>query len=116
MSTYTDAVARGLADMKGVSSGECPGCATCAERHDMTREEHEEAWRSGKLGGDEESFSWSPCGVCGTTLGGDRCTWHWIRGGDEHGKGEIEHDDDMCTDCVLYLAYGTEPENWLAKD
>jgi hypothetical protein len=40
-------------------------------------------------------------------------TWHWIDGGDKYGAGgEIQHEDDMCTDCVMYLAYGTEPEDW----
>lgn len=116
MSEYTDAVARGLDGMKGVSSGECPGCERCAERHDMTPDEHRAAWHDGKVDDAEESFSWQPCGICGTTLGGDRSTWHWISGGDDHGKGgEIVHEDDMCTDCVLYLANGDEPESWRAR-
>lgn len=114
MSDYTDAVERGLVGMKGVSSGECPGCESCAERHDMTPEEHRKAWRNG-LDGDDESFSWRPCGICRTSLGGNRHLWHWISGGDEHGKGgTIEHETDMCTDCVLFLANGgtmkTDPE------
>lgn len=116
MSAYATAVAAGLDGMRGVSSGECPGCERCAEFHDMTAEEHDEAWHTGKLGGDEGSFSWCQCGVCGTTLGGDRYVWHWINGGDEYGKGgEIVHEDDMCTDCVYYLACGTEPEQWRAS-
>jgi hypothetical protein len=116
VSAYTDAVAAGLRDMKGVSSGECPGCECCAERHDMTPEEHTEAWRAGKVENAGESFSWCCCGVCGTTLGGNRYTWHWINGGDDHGGGgEIVHEDDMCEDCVFYLAYGTEPEQWRAR-
>lgn len=116
MSAYTDAVAACLRDRRGVSAGECPGCEACAERHDMTLDEHRAAWRDGKLDGGGESFSWSPCGVCGTKLGGDRCTWHWISGGIEHGKGdEIVHEDDACTDCVFYLANGDEPESWRAR-
>jgi hypothetical protein len=115
MSTYTDAVAAGLRDMKGVSSGECPGCEACAELHDMTPEEHSEAWHAMAVEYDT-AFSSCRCGICGTTLAGDRTLWHWINGGDEHGKGgEIVHENDMCTDCVFFLAYGTEPEQWRAR-
>lgn len=46
-------------------------------RHKLTP--FERAYRAGAdgftylaPGGDEEFFSWSPCGLCGTTLGGNR--------------------------------------------
>jgi hypothetical protein len=40
--------------------------------------------------------------------------WHWIRvreGGDPTGKGgDIMHERDMCSDCLLFQANGDEPE------
>ena len=115
MSAYTDAVSAGLEGMHGVSTGECPGCEVCAERHGMTSDEHDHAWRECAVE-DEPSFSWRPCGICGSTLGGDRHTWHWlsIRAWPDgtHEIREINHEDDVCTDCVLYLANGDEPEEW----
>lgn len=115
MSEYTDAVEAGTKDMKGISTGECPGCPQCAEYHDMTPDEHYAAWHDGKVDDVEGSFSWSPCGICGSSLGGDRYVWHWISGGDEHGKGgDIQHEHDACEDCVLFLANGDEPEHWEA--
>ena len=113
MSDYTDAVAAGLDGMRGVSTGCCPGCESCMESDGHTDpDEHAMAWRDCNVI-DEPHFSWSPCGICGCTLGGDRERWHWIDGGDEHGKGgTIIHESDACTDCVQYLANGTEPEEW----
>ena len=114
MSKFVEAFERGTSGKRGVSTGECPGCVRCAEQHDMSLAEHERAWRAGEVDS-EGSFSWRPCGICGTTLGGNRHVWHWIRGGDESGKGgEIEHEDDMCTDCMLFSANGDEPESWHA--
>lgn len=113
MSAFTDAVAKGVDGMRGVSTGECPGCERCAEAHDMSPEEHKRAWHDGNLDSAEGSFSSVRCGICGTRLHGDRHVWHWISGGDEHGAGgTIEHESDACTDCVLYLANGDEPESW----
>jgi hypothetical protein len=66
-------------------------------------EEFEVAWSSGEVYS-EPGFSWSPCGICGSGLGGDREPWHAIN------EGEILHFDDACVDCVLYLAYGDLPE------
>lgn len=114
-SAYSKAVTDGLRNMKGVSTGECPGCESCAEFHDMTAEEHAKAWHDG-LDETEECFSWSPCGICGSSLGGGRHVWHWINGGDDSGKGgEIIHEHDACTDCVMYLANGDEPEEWRSR-
>lgn len=111
---YTDAVSTGLDGMRGVSSGTCPGCTECMDIDGYTDEDkHREDWRTYDMPSGGEGFSWRPCGVCKTALGGNRHVWHWIDGGDEHGKGgEIVHESDMCTDCVLYLANGDEPEAW----
>jgi hypothetical protein len=68
--------------------------------------EFNEAYENGEVC-EEGSFSWSSCGICGSSLGGDRYPWHWI---DENG--EIVHESDACVDCVVFLANGDEPEDW----
>jgi hypothetical protein len=68
-------------------------------------EEHHKAWETCRLD-DEGSFSWSDCGICGSPLGGTKYLWHAIV------DGEIVHFIDACTDCVVYLANGDEPETW----
>lgn len=114
LTDYALAVESGLEGLHAVSTGTCPGCADCAEAHGFdasdadSMAEYEAARDYGTL--DEASFSWSPCGICGCRLGGDRYFWHAIRVGDE--SREILHFDDACTDCVYYLANGDEPENW----
>lgn len=65
------------------------------------------AFRDAVSNGDayqEPSFSWGECGVCGSRLGGDRETWHYVA------NGKLYHHDDACADCVLYLANGDVPE------
>jgi hypothetical protein len=111
---YIEAVTKGTEGMQAISSGECPGCEQCAESHRMTPEEHASAWHSGTIEGYSSDFSWRPCGICGTHLGGDREVWHWIQGnpGEDLKGREINHESDMCRDCVLYLANGDLPEQW----
>lgn len=111
MSEYTDAVERGLKGLAAVSTGICPGCEQCREDHapDLTMEEFEKAWQNGDFW-EGDSFSMQRCGICGTRMGGDRYVWHWL---DEEGKlSGIQHEDDCCQDCVLFLANGDEPEQW----
>jgi len=108
MSEFTDAVERGLRGLMSASPGACPGCERCRDAFepDMTMEEFDEAWHKGEVN-DEPSFSYSGCGICGTTLGGDCYVWHWVS--DDN---TVEHEDDCCVDCALFLANGDEPENW----
>lgn len=54
---------------------------------------------------DEGGFSWSGCGICGSSLGGTMESWHGV-----DAEGRILHFDDACVDCVVYLANGDEPE------
>jgi hypothetical protein len=96
MSEYTDAVERGLEGLRAASVGTCPGCPTCEEDHRY----------EGELI-DEGSFSMSRCGICGTSMGGNRFAWHWI-----NPDGEIVHENDACTDCVMFMANGEEPDQW----
>ena len=89
--------------------------ATEAEAEVYASEAFEEAWGNQSHGViDEGSFSWAGCGICGSTLGGDLEPWHYIVP-DENGSvagGTIEHSHDACTDCVMYLANGDEPDQW----
>ena len=68
-------------------------------------EAHKEAWHRGDTCSDTH-FSWRPCGICGSSLGGDRERWHAL-----DADNTLLHFHNACTDCVLYLAYGTEPES-----
>lgn len=121
-SAYVQAVTRGLEGLQAVSTGVCPGCSTCAHEHDYSDDNDDpdrtlaafdEAWRSGKVDS-EASFSWSPCDICGSSLGGDREIWHAIMGqpGEDLKGRSIEHLNSCCTDCVMFLANGDEPEGW----
>ena len=62
-----------------------------------------------RITSEEGYFSWSPCELCGSTLGGDRETL------------EVENFSnntltlDVCVDCVMYVANGDEPEDWRSK-
>ena len=108
MSEYTDAVERGLRGLTSASVGACPGCEQCRDMFapDATMEEFDEMWHKGELCY-ESSFSYLECGICGSYLGGDRCVWHWLA--DDN---EVQHEDDCCFDCAMYMANGDEPENW----
>ena len=101
---YCDRVGASLEGLEAVSTGICPGCYKCADNFCMEQEEFEEAWASGDIC-EEASFSNYPCGICGCNLGGDRSAWHFIL------DGEIHHEDDACTDCVLFLANGDVPDD-----
>jgi len=111
---YCDRVEANLNGCEAVSTGGCPGCPDCMEQDGYEdAEAHEADWGSCDLGGDEGGFSWHSCGICGCPLGGDRHRWHFIIP-DENGScvGQpIYHENDACTDCVLFLANGDVPED-----
>ena len=111
MSAYTDRVEHGLGGLKHASTGPCPGCEECAGLFGFDSvKAFDAAHDAGKVSG-EAGFSWSPCGICGSRLGGNREVWHAI---DENG--EILHSDDACTDCVVFLAYGDEPDDAIGEE
>ena len=87
MSEYTDAVDAGLEGLDAPSVGVCESCEECPEYN-------------------EPSFSWTACGICRSYLGGNRYVWHWLSD-----DGELQHENDACTDCVMYMANGDEPEH-----
>jgi len=68
-----------------VSVGWCEVCDHCPEDED------------------EGFFSWSPCDVCGSGLGGNRYAGHMLV------DGKLCH-IDVCVDCVMYIANGDLPE------
>lgn len=96
--TYQETVEHYLKGLEAISTGPCPGCEECGIPEDA-EEYSEEPW-----------FSWHPCEICGSTLGGNRESWHaWIPAtnipGDVHEHGKIVH-GTCCEDCVYYLNYG----------
>ena len=118
VSAYTDSVERSLKGLKAVSTGPCPGCAECASAYGFrdyedddgnviltAQQRFDEAYESGSIC-TEGSFSWGSCDICGSTFGGDREEWHALM------DGKLQHFDNACTDCVVYLANGDEPEDW----
>jgi hypothetical protein len=104
MSEYTDSVEKNLSGLEAVSTGPCPGCQECADSHGY---EDTDKFNTDLENGSvcaEAHFSWTSCGICGSQLGGDREAWHGI-----DSDGNLMHFDDACTDCVVYLANGEEP-------
>lgn len=131
MSDYTDRVDRTLAGLRAVSFGpiydrdDCPECRPRAwwRRLIIWLFQHwddddcDTCDGSGEIlacpdcadysedYGDEGSFSRCPCGICGSSLGGNRYVWHWI-----DADNEIRHESDGCVDCLIYVSNGDEPE------
>lgn len=88
MSAYADAVAAELEGVEAVSVGGCEGCGDCYDPDEP-----------------EPAFSWATCDGCGSTFGGNRFPGHGLI------DGELHH-FEFCTDCVMYIANGDEPEEW----
>lgn len=109
MSEYTDAVEAGLKDLKFPSTGMCPGCEECRGEFasDMSMAAFEAAWQRGEVEEYPNEFSTGRCGICDTSMAGARHVWHWV-----NEDNEIVHEDDACTDCVMFMCNGDEPEQW----
>lgn len=118
MSTYVERVTKNLEGLDAVSTGPCPGCEECADHFGFTDEYNDdgdtiktavvcfdEAYERGEVES-EGSFSWSGCGICDSTLGGNLEVWHGV----SKETGGVLHFDDACVDCVVYLANGDVPE------
>lgn len=123
MSAFTEAFQRGTEGMTTTSTGTCPGCSECMEIDGCgDAEEHRRKCSAVDCPSGEPTFSHCPCGICGTRLGGTRHAWHWIdrrqldaaRRSNEP-RPQVNHEDDACEDCILYIANGTEPEVWRAR-
>jgi len=105
MSTYTDTVDTNMEGCELLSVGVCPGCEECQDVYGYdSLEEFEAAYDAGDIV-DEGGFSWSACECCRSSLGGSRCSAHYVA------DGEIQH-IDVCEGCLIYLANGDAPTNW----
>lgn len=92
--------------MHALSAGVCDACPECMDRFGIkSPAEFVDGVRNWTVY-DEGGFSWHDCDLCGSTLGGDRYVYHWVA------SGRLEHGDDACSDCVMMLANGEEPEDW----
>jgi len=86
----------GFEGLTHCTTGLCPGCVECADRHGKSLHGMSLAISTGAVY-DEGSFSWSPCEGCGSTLGGTRYAAHGV-----DSNGDIIH-LDICEDCLLAL-------------
>ena len=54
--------------------------------------------------GDEGHFSWFPCGICESNLGGDRFDVEFVA----HSLAEGKFTLSVCVDCFMYLENGDD--------
>ena len=90
---YEKAVSENTEGFRYWSSGYCPGCPECEDSYGTIddREDYPDI---------DSSFSWKPCEICGSHLGGNRYPCHAIDDNDD-----IVH-FSACPDCMYYLEYG----------
>lgn len=91
---------------KGVFSGFSIRCGECLYAYDICCKHKAEYMMENNQIIEEPNFSWSPCDLCQTSLGGDR---HIAHGLDEN-YDEIHL--EICTDCLMYISNGELPEDW----
>ena len=136
--TYLERWTQGTEGMEALSTGLCPGCTTCAAEYGFDPDDassmadFEEAWSTGQIN-TEPQFTWSGCDLCNSRLGSDMEPYHWI----EHipmtwteavmhwiretwtrrrpqpwtrTRREIQHGNNACMDCVIFMANGDLPE------
>jgi len=110
-SEFVEAVETKTSDITGLSVGPTHICGACLNSHGFdatTADDMREGLENGDIC-DEGGFSSSSCECCGSRLGGNRYAAHgWI---EIDGKAELCH-LDVCTDCLIFIANGEEPENW----
>ncbi len=107
---YQETVARYMKGLEAVSTGPCPGCEECGLGEEPTDHEYDCAGEAG--------FSWSPCEICGSSLGGNRSPWHALipatnQPGCVHEHGKMVH-GTCCEDCTYYLNYGQLDDTTMA--
>lgn len=101
---FIQAIETRCQELKGLSTGPCPGCSDCADSLGFDSvEEFDLAYEIGKVES-ETHFSWAACGICGSSLGGDREPWHYV-----NDSNEVCHEQGACVDCMLFLANGDLP-------
>ena len=114
MSKFTDAVEaqarrEGLSGSSYISPGITSICEDCRDAYDFCCEHSMQYTLDNNDVDEEGSFSHSSCDLCGSHLSGNRYSAHFFECGDP--KKALYH-IEVCTDCVLYLANGDEPEEW----
>ena len=62
--------------------------------------------------GDEAHFSWFPCGICESNLGGDRFEMEFVTHALEEGKFTLS----VCHDCFIYLENGDDAPRQMNYD
>ena len=102
MSTYTEAVDRELKGLKGAIPGATACCPTCTDANPLPDGDQTHWHDAASEGG----FGWQACDACGSNLAGDRHPAHAFD--DDKNLYHLE----ICTDCLMYLANGDEPESW----
>lgn len=80
-----------------MSTGLCAGCEVCRQNHRYQSLDDFDVDISSGVVCDEPSFSWQPCELCGSTLGGDRYSGHGREPNDN-----IVH-VEICLDCLQSL-------------
>ena len=111
MSRFTEAVKAGLNGLEYVSTGPCPGCEKCGLKDLTDADEDPDRY---ELAG-EPSFSWRECDTCRSRFGGDRHPAHGVIPEDsDFLPGELVH-LNICTDCLMFIANGDEPEEWYSS-
>ena len=80
-------------ELKHFSSGPCGSCPACQDSYGLDQEELTEGIQEGSII-DEGGFSWQPCELCGSTLGGNRYAAHY-----RDDNNDIIH-LDICADCM----------------
>ena len=105
---YEAKVSHFMRGLVAISTGPRPGCPSCLKEYgDVEAIERAETW-----------FSWSPCEICESTLGGDRCEWHALEAGEiadpRNIWPEVIH-GTCCMDCMYYLNYGRLDDKTMAE-
>ena len=106
MTPFEKAFQRGLEGLRAESSGFLAECDECRDNHDFCCVHSAKAAVEAGDSLSEGSFSWEPCDICGSHLGGDRFSAHAL-----DDDGQIIH-LEVCTDCVMFMANGELPDNW----
>ena len=106
MSDFTASMDQQLEGIEHVSSGAIANCGECWDG--FTDQDDDEARELAE----EPSFSRYSCDGCGSVLGGDRHPAHGVLTEDRFSPEDQIIHLDICTDCLLYLANGDEPEDW----
>lgn len=110
---YDEAIARCTEGLAAVSVGACTECEECVGQNgsDVEHLGPDDRERFADYA-DEGYFSWRPCELCGSPLGGTRYPAHALIPNEDGSlkKAEMVH-LACCYDCLVYFANGDLPEH-----